>query len=86
MNCTDSFSSTCQHRAVIDIESVSSYEGSEGKGEYAGGQGKNAPEECLMRIYKHIMYHLIHDSLYQFQISSAIFHVFSFEIADQNLQ
>ena len=41
---------------MIDIESVSSYEGSEG--EYAGGQGKNSLKECLMRIYKYIKYHL----------------------------
>ena len=52
MNCTDNFQSTCQHQAVIEIEieSVSSYEGSEGEADYAGGQGKNAPKECFIEI------------------------------------
>ena len=50
MNCTDNTQSTCQHQAVIEIESVSSYEGSEGEADYAGGQGKNAPKECFIEI------------------------------------
>ena len=35
---------------MIEIESVSSYEGSEGEADYAGGQGKNAPKECFIEI------------------------------------
>ena len=71
---------------MIEIESVSSYEGSEGEAEYAGGQGKNAPKECFIEILQTYQVSLYYDSLYQFQMSSAILRLFSFEIADQNLQ
>ena len=76
---------------MIEIESVSSYEGSEGEAEYAGGQGKNAPKECFIEIlqtYQESLFYYDYDynSLYRFQMSSAILRLFSFEIADQNLQ
>ena len=52
---------------------------------------KMLQKNVLLKFYKHIKYHYYYydydyNSLYQFQISSAILRLFSFEIADQNLQ
>ena len=50
---------------------------------------KMLQKNVLLKFYKHIKYHYYYydyNSLYQFQISSAILRLFSFEIAYQNLQ
>ena len=50
---------------------------------------KMLQKNVLLKFYKHIKYHNYYydyNSLYQFQISSAILRLFSFEIADQNPQ
>ena len=53
---------------------------------------KMLQKNVLLKFYKHIKYHYYYydyddyNSLYRFQISSAILRLFSFEIADQNLQ